>query len=105
MAKAAHPKRRGRRLAHINPDQVRELAGLGMTAEQIASRIGVSRRTLFDRMRREPGLRRAFDEGVAVAIELAARLLWELVIRERKAAALIFWLKVRGGFTVPKEAA
>ena len=50
-----------------------------------------------------PEVREAMDRGLAVAVETATRTLWHMAIEERSLGALIFWLKCRGGMTIPKQ--
>lgn len=81
---------------------MRELAALGLSAEQIADRLGISRRTLFSRMATDPEIRASMDAGLSEATEFCARTLLDMA-GERNLGALIFWLKTRGGYTVPKD--
>ncbi len=90
----------GRPEKPIDPARVRDLAALGLSSEMIATRIGVARRTLFDRMERDPEIRQAFDEGLAEGVEFAARGL-QALIAQGNLGALIFYLKSRGGFKDP----
>jgi transcriptional regulator with XRE-family HTH domain len=95
----------GRPRAEIDLDRVRELAGLGLTSEQIAARLGISRRTLFARLEEDPAAREAMEAGLAEAVEVAASTLFDMAIRERNVACLIFWLKCRGQFSLPRPPA
>lgn len=97
------PRLSGRPPAAIDLHRVRDLAALGLSAEQIADRLGICRRTLFNRMATDPSIRAAMDEGLSEATEFAARTLFDMA-REKNLGALIFFLKTRGGFHVPKEA-
>jgi hypothetical protein len=96
------PKAIGRPPAVIDLCRVRDLAALGLSADQITDRLGISRRTLFNHMAADPAIRAAMDEGLSEAIEFAARTLFDMA-REKNLGALIFWLKTKGGFNVPKE--
>jgi hypothetical protein len=95
-------KRPGRPPIPIDLDRVRELASLGLNADHIAARLGVSRRTLFQRMSEDPAYREALDQGVASGVETAARTLREMAAAGN-VAAIIFFLKTKGGFVTPKE--
>ena len=97
------PKSSGRPPAVIDLPRVRDLAALGLSAEKIADRLGVCRRTLFNRMATDPSIRAAMDNGLSEATEFAARTLFDMA-REKNLGALIFFLKTKGGFHVPKEA-
>lgn len=101
---APRPKAAGRPPTPIDLSRLRDLAALGLSADQIADRLGISRRTLFNRMAAEPQIRATMDAGLSEATEFCARTLLDMA-RERNLGALIFWLKTRGGFNVPKEAA
>ena len=103
MVTESSPARPGRPPVAIFDREIERLAGLGMTAAQIADRVGVSRRTLFTRMESDPTLREAMDRGISAAVELNATILREEALKGNL-TAVIFYLKTRGGYHVPKEA-
>ena len=65
----------GRPIANIDPDQVRKLVGLQLSVREIAGCVGVSRRTLFTRMKTDPNLRAAYQLGISEAILRAAEVI------------------------------
>jgi hypothetical protein len=95
-------RRRGRPPLDIDLPAVRRLAGLGLTAQTIADRLGVSRRTLFSRLETDPKARAMYDGGIAELVEFAAAKLHGL-IAEGNLGAICFVLKTKGGFNVPRE--
>ena len=97
------PARPGRPPLPIFHGEIERLAGLGLTAAQIADRVGVSRRTLFARMESDPALREAMDRGISAAVEMYATILQDEALRGNL-TAIIYFLKTKGGFHVPKEA-
>lgn len=104
MDKRSSPAQIGRPPIPIFHTEVERLAGLGLTAAQIADRIGAAWRTLFTRMEADQALREAVERGVSAAVEAAAMVLQEEALKENL-TAIIFFLKTKGGFHVPREAA
>ena len=102
MAIETLPARPGRPPLVVLDSEIERLAGLGLTAAQIADRVGISRRTLFSRLESDPALREAMDRGVSAAVELNATILREEALKGNL-TAVIFYLKTRGGYHVPKE--
>ena len=102
---ALQPARRpaGRpRGPEIDVDAIRALAALGLNATTIAARLGLSRRTLFERLETDPAARAAYDEGLADLVSLAAGKLREL-IEAGNVTAAIFVAKTKGGFSTPRD--
>ncbi len=75
----------------------------GLNATTIAARLGLSRRTLFERLQDDPVARAAYDDGLADLVTTAGAKLREL-IEAGNVTAIIFTLKVKGGFLTPREA-
>jgi hypothetical protein len=98
-----NPKRpRGRPVVDVDFEQVAELAKLGLSVQTIADRLGVSRRTLFNRLEQDPSARAIYDGGVADLVTLAAGQLRKLVERgDLGAIALV--LRTRGSFVTPRQ--
>jgi hypothetical protein len=84
----------GRPRVHVDMNEVRRLAGLGLSAEVIADRLGISRKTLFNAMNRDPAIRDAMNEGLSEGIDFAASKLHDL-IAEKNLGAICFYLKTR----------
>ncbi len=98
------PPARGRpRKGEIDADAIRALAALGLNATTIAARLGLSRRTLFERLAEDPVARAAYDVGLADLVATAGAKLREL-IEQGNVAAVIFTLKTKGGWLTPREA-
>ena len=104
MTTETSPAQPGRPPLVILHNEIERLAGLGLTAAQIADRVGVSRRTLFTRMESDSTLREAMDRGISAAVEMNATILREEALKGNL-TAVIFYLKTRGGYHVPKEEA
>ena len=98
----ASSKQTGRPRIDISAAEVRLLAGRGLTTDQIADRLGVSRRTLYDRMKENVELRGAMDVGVSQAVDKAAEKLQEL-IEAGNLGAVIYYLRAKGGWSTKQE--
>ncbi len=90
------PAKRGRgRPRHVPLERdrqlVRDLAGLGLTHDNIADLVGIARPTIELRYRDE------LDIGHATANRRVAQRLFDLAM-EGNAAALIYWTKARMGW-------
>jgi hypothetical protein len=84
----------GRPLVPISPDDVRTLARRGLTVDQVADRLNVSRRTMYARMASDSALRDAMDAGVSEGIDFAAGKLMDM-IADGNLTATIFYLRSR----------
>ena len=103
ISPVAKPARGRPRKDEIDPGAIRALAALGLNATTIAARLGLSRRTLFERLRTDPLAREAYDEGLADLVTTGSAKLRELV-EQGNVTALIFLLKTKGGWLTPREA-
>ncbi len=92
----AKPARGRPRKGEVDPDAIRALAALGLNATTIAARLGLSRRTLFERLAEDPVARAAYDDGLADLVTTAGAKLREL-IEGGNVTAIIFALKCKGG--------
>lgn len=78
--------------------KVEELAGLGLTREQIALSLGVSYSTLNRRAKESEEIETAMRRGRALAnIKVAGELM--KAIEKGNVTAIIFYLKTRAGWT------
>lgn len=78
--------------------KVEELAGLGLTREQIALSLGVSYSTLNRRAKESEEIETAMKRGRALAnIKVAGELM--KAIEAGNVTAIIFYLKARAGWT------
>ena len=84
----------GRPRVDIDMNEVRRLAALGLSAEVIADRLGVSRKSLFNVMNRDPAVRDAMNQGLSEGIDFAASKLHDL-INEGNLGAICFYLRTR----------
>jgi predicted DNA-binding protein (UPF0251 family) len=84
----------GRPRVDIDMNEVRRLAALGLAADNIADRLGVSRKTLFNVMNRDPAIRDAMDQGLSAGIDFAASKLHDL-ISQGNLGAICFYLRTR----------
>jgi hypothetical protein len=90
----------GRPVANIDQDQVRRLAGLQLSVRQIAGCIGVSRRTMFNRMKTDPNLRAAYQLGISEAILKAAEIIMG-AIEAGDVKAAKYFLRTRAEWVDP----
>lgn len=86
----------------INLAEVERLASLGLTREQIATSLGVSESTFYNRMRDEEAFAEAVKRGEALGISTVASKLMEQ-INEGNTTAMIFFLKSRAGWREASE--
>lgn len=81
---------------HIATDetraQVSALRGVGLTGEEIATFMGVSRQTLYNHYKDE------LDKGAVRTNAAVARALYTNAVTNNNVAAQIFWCKVRLGW-------
>jgi hypothetical protein len=98
-AVAVPPAKRsvGRPKIVIDVDRVRLLASHGMSGQQIAARLNISERTLWNKLSEDESVRAAFDEGIAIGVDYATSKLFEL-IEQGNLGAICFYLRSRGGF-------
>jgi hypothetical protein len=89
---AKHPG--GRPRSEVDMNEVRRLAGLGLSAENIADRLNVSRKTLFNIMNRDSAIRDAMNQGLSEGIDFAASKLHDL-IDQGNLGAICFYLRTR----------
>ena len=92
----------GRPLAEIDYVAIAEMAKLGLAIETIADRLGVDRRTLYNHLGKNAELKAAYNAGVADLVAVAAGKLRDMVERG-DLGAVIFTLRTKGGFVVPKQ--
>lgn len=77
--------------------EVERLASLGLTREQIASSLGASASTVYNRLRDDEDFSEAVKRGEARGIGAVASRLMEQ-INEGNTTAMIFYLKSRAGW-------
>ena len=82
---------------HIDLKQVESLAANGLTDEQIASALGISRTTLANRKRENEQFVQAIKRGKAKGIALVTNKLMES-IKGGNMTAMIFFLKTQAGW-------
>jgi len=74
-------------------DQLETMAGYRMSQEQIASVIGISRRSLINRMEDQPGVREAWDRGQSIVEEKIKTALMREGVEKGDVKALVFLAK------------
>lgn len=98
MATTAKPTRKAKRVAPIDMKQVERLAARGLTLEQIATSLGISRRTLFSKKKQNKEFAEALERGQVQGLEEVANQLFEQAMNGNT-TAMIFYLKTRGGWS------
>ena len=86
----------------IDLQKVEHYASLGLTQQQIADALGISRTTLYSRIKESEQFEQAIKKGQAKGIAFVAARLLEKV-KERDTASIIFFLKTRGGWTEKQQ--
>jgi hypothetical protein len=61
----------------IDLDVARRASSLGCTSDEIASLLGIGRRTFYDHLEKDEGLKEAIDEGRAQGRVTLRRLQWQ----------------------------
>lgn len=82
--------------------EVERLASLGLTREQIASSLGASASTVYNRLRDDEEFSEAVKRGEALGIGAVASKLMDQ-INEGNTTAMIFYLKSRAGWRESSE--
>ena len=90
----------GRPIANIDPERVRYLASQTFSVRDIAGCLGLSRRTIFNRMKTDPNLRAAYQLGISEAILTAAEVIMN-AIETGDVKTARFFLRVRAGWVDP----
>lgn len=91
---------RGRKKYAITPEimeQAEKYASQGLTDEQIAGCLGISRETLYQRKNDSPDFADAIKNGKAQGIQKVANVIFEKAM-EGNLTAAIFFLKCRAGW-------
>lgn len=78
--------------------EVTNLAARGLTLEQVGAALGVTGRTIINRLNDDPEFADAFEKGRAKGIAKVADALFKNAVEENNTAAQIFFLKSRGGW-------
>ena len=83
--------------------KIEALAGYGLTVQQIASVLGMSKKTFERRMREIPGINDALEKGRAVALAKVGQTAYDMATSGQFPVMTIFWMKVRGGWRETRE--
>lgn len=97
MATKRKAKKTGRPKKVLTPDQMtqlEQLAGLGLTMEDLGDFFGMSDSTLRRRMKEDPIVLQAYKRGVARANARITGTLFQKAVNGN-VTALIFWCKTR----------
>lgn len=86
----------------IDLKKVERLASRGLTQEQIASSLGISERTLYERKKESADFAEAIKRGQSNGIAEIANVIFEKAMTGETAAA-IFFLKTRAGWSEKQE--
>lgn len=78
--------------------QIKQLAGFGLTTEQIASFFGMSKKTYMRRQIEQPEINDAFHKGVTIAISNVAQTAYQMAMSGKVPAMTMFFLKCRAGW-------
>lgn len=77
-------------------DLVRLLQKNAGNVSKTAKALGVSRQTLYTRIKQEPALKEAVEQAVETVLDEAESVLYRKAINEGETTSLIFLLKTRG---------
>lgn len=91
---AAEKRKPGKPRIDIDLERVTELARQGLTNEQIAAALGISRTTLQSRKRESEQFAQAIEKGQALGIEAVSNALFQNAVGGN-VTAQIFFLKAR----------
>ena len=80
----------GRPPTPIDIGLLRRSAGIGCTMEELSAVLGVPRRTLYDRMKQDPDIKDAIEEGRAQCCLTLRRLQWQAA--EGGNVTMLIWL-------------
>jgi len=89
------PKKAGRKAINIDLDEVRRLAGLGLSERQIAVQLGVSWSTLHRNKKRLANFETNLRQGRQEAISKVANSLYKNAVENNNIEAQKFFLKAR----------
>jgi len=78
-------------------NEIQKLASRGLTKEQCAGSLGISRSTYMQYQKDNPELLDAYDVGASKGVAVLANKLYDLAYSGSE-RSLIFFLKTRGGF-------
>lgn len=92
----------GRILIEFDPAEVRRLSGLGLTISEIASRLEISERTLYQRKADLAQFSQAWKSGKARAKEDTSNVLYQKAM-EGDTACLLHFDKTRNRMSDPQE--
>jgi DNA invertase Pin-like site-specific DNA recombinase len=86
----------------LDTAKIEELAGSGLTEQEICLCIGISRTTLYRRKRDAAAVAEAIERGKAKAHAVVANALFELC-KERNLGAIVWFEKSRCGMSEDAE--
>lgn len=81
----------------IDLNEVKRLAGQGLTLDQIARCLGIARTTFWQARKADEELQQALEDGKAEAVRDVTNALYQKAL-EGDNTAMIFWLKNRAGW-------
>jgi hypothetical protein len=98
VATTVPAKRPGRPRAFVDLARVHELAGQGLSMNEISRAMGVSERLMWSRLENDPDVKAAYNAGISEVLDLTTKTLLDLV-KERNLGACIFMLRNRFKWT------
>lgn len=101
--KGGRPKGAGKKnVGSTEIRQLEKLSGLGLTVEQIAHTLGMSKKTLERRVKEEPEVSDALKRGRAVAIQQVSQRAFSMAMSGKIPSMTMFWLKCQAGWKETK---
>lgn len=84
-----------RKKIEINIAEVEALASRGLSLEQVADNLNISRNTFLNHRREDPSIEEAYQRGRSKGVQVIANALWEKA-KTGDNTAMIFYLKCNG---------
>lgn len=93
---------RGRPVVHViseeDRDSIQVMAGYGLTVEQIAHVLGMSKATFERKVQEDPSIYEGLEKGRAVGYAQVAQTLFQMATVDKNVTAAIFFAKSRLGW-------
>lgn len=83
--------------AKLEPSKIEELASTGLTIEQVANNLGVSRQTFYNKAKENSEIMESYERGKAKGINAITNALFKKAL-QGNVSAQIFFLKCIGGW-------
>jgi len=99
--KVNNPRERKKR--QLDYDLITKMAARGLTKQQLAHNLGMSRSMLYKQMSEDPKIKEHYDRGRAMGIKQVANALFVSAVDKKNVSAQIFYLKVVAKWREPKD--